>query len=105
MIYGKMPVLFLSAVFSEKNGSINNTVAQYILEHQDLVREMGITDLAQVCHVSLSSISRFLRKSGWTALPNFGNWYKITIWYLNATPSPPNKRSHCQHRKENYRQY
>lgn len=68
MMYGKMPVLFLSAVFSEKNGSINNTVAQYILEHQDLVKEMGITELAEACHVSPSSISRFCKEIG---LDNF----------------------------------
>lgn len=68
MMYGKMPVLFLSAVFSEKNGSINNTVAQYILEHQTLVKRMGITELAEACHVSPSSISRFCKEIG---LDNF----------------------------------
>lgn len=64
MIYGKMPVLFLGAASSEKHGSINSAIAGYILEHQDQVRGMGIQQLAQACHVSPASISRFCKEIG-----------------------------------------
>lgn len=89
MIYGKMPVLFLSAVFSEKNGSINNTVAHYILEHQELVKEMGITELAEACHVSTSSISRFCKEIG---LDNFAELRELVqnnqmVFEHNPSPS------------------
>ena len=64
MIYGKMPVLFLGAASSEKHGSINSAIAGYILEHQDQVRGMGIQQLAEACHVSPASISRFCKEIG-----------------------------------------
>ena len=37
MIYGKLPVVFLSVVASEKSGSTNSAIASYILEHIDEV--------------------------------------------------------------------
>lgn len=64
MIYGKLPVAFLGAIASEKNGSTNSVVAEYILEHLDQVRGMGIAELAHACHVSPSSISRFCKDIG-----------------------------------------
>ena len=64
MIYGKMPVLFLGVASSEKHGSINSAIAGYILEHQDQVRGMGIQQLAEACHVSPASISRFCKEIG-----------------------------------------
>lgn len=64
MIYGKIPVLFLSAISSERRGSINSTIAEYILEHLDEVKGMGILELAQSCYVSASSITRFCRDIG-----------------------------------------
>ena len=64
MIYGKLPVAFLSAISSEKKGSTNSFIAGYILEHLDDVRNMGIRELAAACGVSLSSVSRFCRMIG-----------------------------------------
>lgn len=64
VIYGKLPVAFLGAIASEKNGSTNSVVAAYILEHLDQVRGMGVTELARACHVSASSISRFCKDIG-----------------------------------------
>ena len=33
MIYGKLPVVFLSTIASEKKGSTNSVIASYILDH------------------------------------------------------------------------
>ncbi|MGI6254408.1 MAG: MurR/RpiR family transcriptional regulator [Acutalibacter sp.] len=92
MIYGKMPVLFLSAVFSEKNGSINNTVAQYILEHQELVRDMGITELADACHVSPSSISRFCKEIGLDNFAELRELMQTNQMVFDHSPSPSGTR-------------
>ena len=64
MIYGKLPVVFLSAAASEKNGSTNRVIAEYILEHLNEASMMGIRELALACNVSLSSISRFCKEIG-----------------------------------------
>ena len=64
MPYGKLPVVFLSAIASEKEGSVNGSIASYILEHLDGLKNMGIRELARQCHVSDSSISRFCREIG-----------------------------------------
>ena len=64
MIYGKLPVVFLSAVASEKSGSTNSTIAAYLLEHMDEVKDLGIKDLAGKCHVGTGSFSRFCKEIG-----------------------------------------
>lgn len=64
MIYGKLPVVFLSTMASEKNGSTNYSIASWILAHIEEVRGMGIRDLAASCHVGTGSISRFCKEIG-----------------------------------------
>lgn len=64
MIYGKLPVVFLGVIASEKNGTTNSTIATYILNHIDEVRELGIKEIAEQCHVSVSSVSRFCKEIG-----------------------------------------
>ena len=64
MIYGKLPVIFLSTLASEKNHSTNSIIASYILEHREDVKNMGIKDLASECRVAMSSISRFCKDIG-----------------------------------------
>src|SRR5699024_11309250 len=64
MIYGKLPVSFLMALASEKNGSTNSSIAQTLLENLDAVRVMGIRELAAFCHIAPSSVSRFCRELG-----------------------------------------
>ena len=59
MIYGKLPVVFLSTIASEKNGS-----ATYILEHLDEMQDIGIKEIAKKCNVAVSSISRFCKEIG-----------------------------------------
>ncbi len=64
MIYGKLPVVFLSVIASEKNGSTNSTIATYILRHIDEVKELGIKEIAERCHVGNGSVSRFCKEIG-----------------------------------------
>ena len=64
MIYGKLPVTFLSAVSSEKRGSLNSEIARFILSHLAQVQSMGIQEMAQACHVSPASLSRFCKEIG-----------------------------------------
>ena len=64
MIYSKLPVVFLSTIASERNGSTNCMIASYILDHLNEVQNMGIRDIAEKCHVAMSSISRFCKEIG-----------------------------------------
>lgn len=64
MIYGKLPVSFLGAIASEKKGCTNSAVAAYMLEHLEEVQGMNIMELANACHVSSSTISRFCKEIG-----------------------------------------
>lgn len=64
MIYGKLPVVFLGVVASEKSGSTNSAIASYILEHIDEVKDLGIKEMAGKCHVGTGSISRFCKDIG-----------------------------------------
>lgn len=64
MIYGKLPVVFLSVMATEKKGSTNSVIASYILEHMEDMKDLGIKELAARCHVGLGSVSRFCREIG-----------------------------------------
>lgn len=64
MIYDKLPIVFLSTMASEKKGSTNQQIASYILAHLDEVRTANIKELAAMCHVAVSSISRFCKEIG-----------------------------------------
>ena len=64
MIYGKLPVVFLSTIASEKNGSTNCVIDTYILEHLDEMKDIGIKEIAKKCNVAVSSISRFCKEIG-----------------------------------------
>ncbi len=64
MLYDKLPVIFLSALASEKGDSINSQIAAYILGHAQQVRGMGIRQLAAECHVGIGTVSRFCREIG-----------------------------------------
>ncbi len=64
MIYSKLPVVFLSTIASEKNGSINCMIASYLLDHLKEVQNIGIKEMADKCHVAMSSISRFCKEIG-----------------------------------------
>lgn len=64
MIYPKLPVVFLSTIASEKEGSTNSQIASYLLNHLEACSIMGIREMAEHCHVAVSSISRFCKEIG-----------------------------------------
>lgn len=64
MLYGKLPIVFLSAIAAEKRGSINSTIATYILGNLDQMKNIGIKEMAENCNVAPSSISRFCKEIG-----------------------------------------
>lgn len=64
MIYDKLPVVFLSTIASEKQGSTNSQIAAYLLDHLEQVQNIGIKDMAAMCNVAVSSISRFCKEIG-----------------------------------------
>lgn len=64
MIYEKLPVVLFSALSTYREDETNHVIATYILNHIDEVKDFGIKDLAQSCHVGTGSISRFCREIG-----------------------------------------
>lgn len=64
MKYGKLPIIFLSTIASENDGTTNCQIANYILGNIEAIKKYTISDLAKSCHVANSSISRFCREIG-----------------------------------------
>lgn len=46
-------------------------IRDMIIAHSDYVTTMSISELAQVCHVSVASITRFCRKLGFQGYTDF----------------------------------
>ena len=64
MPYGKLPIVFLSTLASEKKDSTNSQIATYLLNHLDGIKDIGIQEMAKECSVAMSSISRFCKEIG-----------------------------------------
>lgn len=64
MLYTKLPVILLSVIASEKVGTTNHVIASYIIEHSTEIKNCPIHELAKLCHVANSSISRFCKEIG-----------------------------------------
>ena len=78
MFYGKLPIMVLSEMVSNKRDSTNGQIAAFILEHLDEIRDDSIRDLASKTHVSISSISRFCRDMGLQDYMEFKNLIATT---------------------------
>ena len=57
MLYGKLPIVFLSTLASEKKDSTNSQIATYLLNHLDDIKDIGIQEMAKECSVAMSSTS------------------------------------------------
>ena len=68
MLYGKLIVVALGTIASEPQGSANQVIAQYIMEHLQEIRQISLAQLARACRVGTGSVSRFCREIG---LENF----------------------------------
>lgn len=64
MIYGKLPIVLLSALASQADDTTECRIATYILRNEQEAACLNIVQLAEKCHVSVSSISRFCRSIG-----------------------------------------
>ena len=64
MLYGKLPIVFLSTLASEKKDSTNSQIAKYLLNHLDDIKDIGIQEMAKECSVAMSSISKFCKEIG-----------------------------------------
>lgn len=64
MLCGKLPIVFLSTLASEKKDSTNSQIATYLLNHLDDIKDIGIQEMAKECSVAMSSISRFCKEMG-----------------------------------------
>lgn len=98
MIYGKLPVVFLGLLASEKKGSTNSIIASYILEHLEDMKDIGIQQFAEDCNVSTSSISRFCRDVG---LEGFSE-LKMILNQANLQKGPEASQGCFQERKKSY---
>ncbi len=78
MLYDKFPVVLLSTIASQNNDSTNKHIAKTIIENREKMNEMGISDLAELCHVGTGSISRFCREIG---LENFSELKKLIVHF------------------------
>ena len=75
MLYGKLPIVFLSTLASEKKDSTNSQIATYLLNHLDDIKDIGIQEMAKECSVAMSSISRFCKEIG---LNDFNEQYSTS---------------------------
>ncbi len=76
MIYEKLPIVFLSTLVSDKKDSTNSQIAAYILDHIDYLQDIGIKQMANECHASMSSISRFCKEIG---LQNYNELRELLV--------------------------
>ncbi|MGT2828230.1 MurR/RpiR family transcriptional regulator [Streptococcus hillyeri] len=98
MIYGKIPVVFLGLLASEKSGSTNSIIASYILDNLDDMKNIGIQQFAEECNVSSSSISRFCRDIG---LDSFSE-LKMLLTQANLKKGPEASNGDFAERKRAY---
>ena len=94
MIMFNLVIILLSTINSEPKDSNNYKIAKYLLENLHTLEDLSISDLANNCFVSNSSISRFCKEIG---LDNYNTLksqiIKIPLEYryahnkFNFTPS------------------
>ena len=87
MIYGKLPVVFLSTIASEKKNTINSQIAEFLLNHLDEAAQMGIREMADACSVSVSSLSRFCREIGLRDFAELRELLSANDRYFQTAPS------------------
>ena len=64
MIYGKLPIVLLSTLATQADGTMECNIAHFILENPQRAARMTIVEMAAQCHTSVSSLSRFCRDIG-----------------------------------------
>lgn len=73
MIYDKLPVVLLSALATEPDGSTNSVIAHYLVDHLGELDGLTVKGLAAACHVGSGSVSRFCREVGFESFDDLRN--------------------------------
>lgn len=89
MIYGKLPIILLSAMASEADGSKEYQIAHYILSNRREAASLSIVALAERCHVSVSSISRFCRSLGLEDFAELRALIRQADWHYEPASRAP----------------
>lgn len=95
MIYDQLPSIFLTAIASSKGGSVNASIATYIIEHINELEDIGIQELADKNHVSISSISRFVKDIGlndYSELKELINTTSLSFTTVSNNISPTKRK-------------
>ena len=64
MRYGKLLAVLLSTAAAERPDSLNQRIAQYIMDHLGNPEAITMKRIGQSCHVGIASVSRFCRRIG-----------------------------------------
>lgn len=64
MRYGKLLAVLLSTAAAERPDSLDQRIAQYIMDHLGDPEAITMKRIGQSCHVGIASVSRFCRKIG-----------------------------------------
>ena len=99
MLCGKLPIVFLSTLASEKKDSTNSQIATYLLNHLDDIKDIGIQEMAKECSVAMSSISRFCKEIG---LNDFNELKELLIMILFLVSWQYSSSSKAKNRLEEY---
>lgn len=67
MIYDRLQVALLSMLLSQKAGSPNALIAQYLLAHAGQPDALSVKAVAQACHVGTGTVSRFAKDAGFAS--------------------------------------
>lgn len=64
MRYGKLLAVLLSTAAAERPDSLDQRIAQYIMDHLGDPEAITMKRIGQSCHVGIASVSRFCRRIG-----------------------------------------
>lgn len=64
MPYGKLLAVLLGTIASQRPDSLDQRIAQYIMDHLGDAEAISMKHIEQACHVGNASISRFCRRIG-----------------------------------------
>ncbi len=84
MIYGKLPIVLLSTLATQADGTTDCNIAHFILENPQRASRMTIVELARSCHASVSSVSRFCREIGLCDFAELRELIRHADWRFDA---------------------
>ena len=90
----KLHLILLGIIQSEPNTSIDYQIAHYLLTHIEDLNEISSSKLAEICHVSKASISRFCRRIG------LKDFHELKILFNHYIPNQ-SKFNFTNHSNEN----